>query len=312
MPTTRSTVTYLLVSRKFSSVAFGLRYSFFFFVKFYDIKHHRCASMLAVLIKGNPKFINTELAKHYYRDIENFLKSIGFKVELDAGADYTRPRQDADLYIGHSRGAGRYEFMEPKNKSKFLRFGDPDGIIDPVDRKWQKENPPPTDKHPPHEHFIFSEEQKNAILKKMKELGLKVSMESHNESVEDAKHRLLDMAMNDPFLGPAALPVDINELELIITKNGEYAGFITPMKGGGNYRRVGSIFVDPKFRGKGVARDFVVDYFKDKPGQSWIRPDNKPSQGTFKAAGFFKTGKTQIANGKLYEEWVNQHQTFRW
>lgn len=138
------------------------------------------------------------------------------------------------------------------------------------------------------------------------------STEARQEPDEAAKWRLLDMAMHDPFLGPAALTVDITKLELIRLSDGTAAGFIMPMKGNGNYQRVGSIYIEPKWRGKGLARDFVIDYFKDKPGQSWIRPENKPSQGTFKAAGFFKTGKTLIANGKLYEEWVNQKQTFRW
>lgn len=272
--------------------------------------------MQAIIIKGNPKFINNDLARKYYEDIKSFLESFGFKVEFNAGNDYTRPRQNADLYIGHSRGAGRYEFMDEKNKVKFLRFGDPDGIIDPVDAKWQKENPPPTDAHPPKEHFTFSKEQRNAIREKLNELGLvksQLSMESgQKESVGDAKHRLLFMAYDDPFLGPESLKPGVAGMELINNSAGDYVGFVMPMKGDRGYQRVGSIYIEPKWRGKRIAEDYVQLYFKDKPGQAWIRPTNTPSQKTFRSAGFYRTGRTTKANGNLYEEWVNRAAVFAW
>lgn len=269
--------------------------------------------MIAVLIKGNPKFIHNDVARSYYNEIEDFLKSLGFKVEVNAGADYTRPRQDAALYIGHSRGAGRYEFMDSKNKKKFLRFGDPDGVIDPVDRKWQAENPPPTNAHPPKEHFTFSEAEKKAITDKVEELGLTISTESKMSEYEmDTKERLLAMAMNDTYLGPDGLKVGVEGMELIVLPNGEAAGFIMPMNGTGSYKRVGSIYIDPKYRGKNIARDYVTQYFKDKAGQAWIRHDNKPSQGTFKAAGFYRTGRRVTVKGHPYDEWINRPQTLAW
>ena len=404
--------------------------------------------MIAVLIKGNPKFIHNDIARSYYNEIEDFLKSLGFKVEVNAGADYTRPRQDAALYIGHSRGAGRYEFMDSKNKKKFLRFGDPDGVIDPVDRKWQAENSPPTNAHPPKEHFTFSEAEKKAITDKVEELGLTISNESRQDLTKltpeldrlfkmasqehflgmfiytkklsdvvsllyrgtvvgfaiprkdydgywrtgpifvepkyrgkhiasqfiksffsdkpgrsmvdsknsasrhaflsagfvktgvlrkdgdgmleeykkeaysteskmseyemDTKERLLAMAMNDTYLGPDGLKVGVEGMELIVLPNGEAAGFIMPMNGTGSYKRVGSIYIDPKYRGKNIARDYVTQYFKDKAGQAWIRHDNKPSQGTFKAAGFYRTGRRVTVKGHPYDEWINRPQTLAW
>lgn len=269
--------------------------------------------MLAVVIKGNPKFINNDTAKNYYKEIHDFLIDLGFTVNWDAGADYTRPRQDADLYIGHSRGVGRYEFMEVKNKSKFLKFGDPDGIIDPVDAKWQHDNPPPTNAHPPKEHFTFSDDQKRAILHKCQELHLHVSNESKSGETEDeAKHRLYTLAYSDPFLGGESLKPGIKGMQLITLPSGEHVGFVMPMAGTAGYSRVGSIYIEPKYRGKGIAGKFVAEYFKDKPGQAWIRPTNKPSQGTFYSAGFYKSGRTTNANGKLYEEWVNKPRMLGW
>lgn len=138
------------------------------------------------------------------------------------------------------------------------------------------------------------------------------SPEARVELDDDAKWRLLDMAMHDPFLGPASLTVDITKLELIRLSDGTAAGFIMPMKGDRGYQRVGSIYIEPKWRGKGIAEDYVRLFFKDKPGQAWIRPTNIPSQKTFQSAGFYRTGRTTKANGNLYEEWVNRAATFAW
>lgn len=131
------------------------------------------------------------------------------------------------------------------------------------------------------------------------------------EHIED-KQRLLSLAMTDPFLGPESLKLGIEGMELITLPTGEAVGFVMPMKGNGQYQRLGSIFIEPKWRGKGIAQKFTIEYFKDKPGQAWIRPTNRPSQQTFKAAGFYKTGRTTTANDKLYEEWVNKPMTLRW
>lgn len=137
---------------------------------------------LAVIIKGNPKYINNAIAKKYYSDIKTYLEGKGYIVEFDAGDDYTRPRLDADIYIAHSRGCSRYEFM-PKDKQKvFLKFGVPDGIIHPVDLKWVTEKwYPGTNEQPPKEHFIFLKQQKQAIdaLIRVIKAGTNVATEHH-------------------------------------------------------------------------------------------------------------------------------------
>ncbi len=94
------------------------------------------------------------------------------KVQFDAGDDYTLPRLDADLYIGHSRGSSRFIFMPLNKREVFLKFGVPDGIIHPIDLKWNNEQWfKGTYKQPPKEHFIFTKQQKEAIddlVKKIK------------------------------------------------------------------------------------------------------------------------------------------------
>jgi hypothetical protein len=132
--------------------------------------------MRAVLITGNPKYINNAVAVGYYEKIIHFLKTRGVEVILDPGDDYTCPPV-ADFYIGHSRGAGRIMCFDARGRRSaqrkdFLMFGDPDGYIHPVDRAWQEANPPSPDKFnpPPKEHFEFYAAQQQAIVNKIREV----------------------------------------------------------------------------------------------------------------------------------------------
>lgn len=119
-------------------------------------------SMLtAVLIKGNPKYINNNLARLYYKDIVSFVESLGVKITTDPGASFTCPVA-ADFYIGHSRGCSRSRCT---GDTIFLKFGDLDGINHPLDHKWIMEYKPGFTKgDPPAAHFIFTEEQQQAIV----------------------------------------------------------------------------------------------------------------------------------------------------
>lgn len=125
----------------------------------------------AVFIKGNPKFIKTELAKDYYQEIIQFMEGLGVTVTLDDGADYTCPPK-ADFYVAHSRGCGRARCFEnkPDELANFIRFGDPDGICHPKDRAWFDAGAKGI---PPNEHFVFTADQKLAIEQKVAEIKAK-------------------------------------------------------------------------------------------------------------------------------------------
>lgn len=133
--------------------------------------------MYAIIIKGNPRYINNSTAKQYYKDIESFLKKNGVtKVVFDSGDDGTLPPTDADLYVAHSRGVGRYQYMPEDKKKVFLKFGTPGGIIDPVDLKWHNEvYIKGANQQPPKEHFILIDEQKEAIVSLIKRIKAKDS-----------------------------------------------------------------------------------------------------------------------------------------
>ena len=120
----------------------------------------------AIIVKGNPLYTNNDVARKYYEDIGSFLKANGVSnVQYDHGNPYTTPSESADMYIGHSRGAGRKEYMSPEKQKVFLKFGVPDGIIHPVDAKWQKEVwTEGTKEQPPKEHFMLMDSQKEAIV----------------------------------------------------------------------------------------------------------------------------------------------------
>lgn len=116
----------------------------------------------AVIITGNPKFIHNAQAKKYYADIKAYLISLGVKdVSFDPCADYTCPKH-ADLYVAHSRGVSRARCVE-NTHIPFVKLGVPEGIIEPEDLKWQKENPPGGNSMPPPEHFEFSDAQKKGV-----------------------------------------------------------------------------------------------------------------------------------------------------
>lgn len=122
--------------------------------------------MKAVLITGNPKYINNERARTYYASIIQFLNANGVDVAVDPGAEMTCPPK-ADFYVAHSRGCDRVRCVEgTPSERNFLMFGDLQGYIHPVDAEWQRNNKPNGGYNPPpDEHFEFTSEQQNAILR---------------------------------------------------------------------------------------------------------------------------------------------------
>lgn len=92
-----------------------------------------------VLIVGNPEKMKGQekLAGAYYRAITDFVESQGFAVKVDPGEPKTCPDMSAAFWIAHSRGVDRIRCIDPKDQWRFLKLGDPDGVIHPVDAKWQ-------------------------------------------------------------------------------------------------------------------------------------------------------------------------------
>ena len=116
------------------------------------------ANKTAVIITGNPKYINNNTAKRFYAELKSFIESNGYKVEFDPGKEHTEPKK-ADLWIGHSRGADRLRFA-PKD-TKVIAIGCKGGINHPNDKAFEK------GQIPDDNHFTLTNEMKSEILKQI-------------------------------------------------------------------------------------------------------------------------------------------------
>lgn len=197
--------------------------------------------LTATLITGNPKYIHDNpMASDYYDQIISYLEDHGFSVTVDPGDDYTCPPK-SDLYIGHSRGAGRYRCVEdvPEEAWRFLKFGDLDGISHPVDRKYQVkyEKDFATDKRipsPPDEHYVFIPEQKEAIDRLVADIRSgKISTESATTDSayvarylsESSQALLADLQSRLGLENP--IPTDELHLTLIYSPDNGMVGYRT-------------------------------------------------------------------------------------
>ncbi len=74
----------------------------------------------AVIVTGNPEYINNPVAANFYNTLQAHLEGKGYAVSRDPGLEYTMPSK-ADLWVGHSRGAGRFRFA-PKGQ-RYISIG---------------------------------------------------------------------------------------------------------------------------------------------------------------------------------------------
>ena len=69
---------------------------------------------LAIIIKGNDKYINNpkikSIADTFYNDIKLKLEAKGYEVKFDDGMPYTIPDETASVWIAHSRGIDRLQY----------------------------------------------------------------------------------------------------------------------------------------------------------------------------------------------------------
>ncbi len=110
----------------------------------------------AVIITGNPEHTrNNPRAQEFYRSLEAYLVKLGYKVRIDPGEPYTVPPL-ADLWVGHSRGAGRLMFA-PKG-TRTLALGTAEGLHHPQDNSLRDFDAVPNDYH-----YVLTPEMKAAL-----------------------------------------------------------------------------------------------------------------------------------------------------
>lgn len=123
-------------------------------------------------------------------------------------------------------------------------------------------------------------------------------------SVKDRVFKgLVKMAVLDPALGPI---VERRAIDLAVAFYIEetMVGFAIPRKDVGGFYRTGPIYVLPEHRQKGVAKAFVLEYFKLRKGRAYIEVTNVASQALFKSCGFVKSGRKTKPKDELFEEWL--------
>jgi hypothetical protein len=86
--------------------------------------------MRAVILLGNQEKINkyvhiAPIAKKFYDDIENYIRSLGVNdVVRWETVPMTMPPRNADLYVCHSRGCGRVKYMTDAERAVTVAIGD--------------------------------------------------------------------------------------------------------------------------------------------------------------------------------------------
>lgn len=94
---------------------------------------------LAIIVKGNPKYIRTHrmkrLAQVFYDEIRAILRAKGYTVEFDEGKAYTLPKVWAGVWVAHSRGIDRLRFAPKTVKTVALQTRDSEGEFDTNDER---------------------------------------------------------------------------------------------------------------------------------------------------------------------------------
>lgn len=96
---------------------------------------------------------------------------------------------------------------------------------------------------------------------------------------------IIDAAKKDRFIGED-VHGQFSEDRVPIHHEGNVVGFFTPRKVPGGPLKIGTVFIHPEHRGKGLAAKAVSDYVGDRHASTFIRSDNPASRKALTAAGF--------------------------
>lgn len=119
------------------------------------------AARLAVIVKGNPKFVRRNpAAAGFYKQLQAMLEENGYRVQFDAGKPKTMPAP-ADVWIGHSRGADRFRFAPPTQRTIAMGTASPDAINHPDDQALQ------VGQVPGPAHYILTPEMRTQLIARL-------------------------------------------------------------------------------------------------------------------------------------------------
>lgn len=131
------------------------------------------------------------------------------------------------------------------------------------------------------------------------------------EKIAEIEQKLLNKAEADEFLTGYVHPDKVKS-RTAISHKGKTVGFMTPREVSkkGKWKgvwRTGAIYVDPKYRGKGVASKAIKDFYKDgKKGMVRVDVNNASSRKAFEKAGFkVVEGKDKVVDGDTLQMMKN-------
>lgn len=145
---------------------------------------------------------------------------------------------------------------------------------------------------------------KDQLIEKAKEIEKQAAFE-FKKSSDERVQALVEASTKDKFLGDIATKKKLSDL-VAFHKDGQPVGFAIPRKDSDGHYRTGPIYIDPKHRGEGIAKQFIQQYFEGKKGRSYISADNKASMKAFESAGFKPTGKKIEDDGETLLEMKKQ------
>ena len=136
----------------------------------------------AVIIKGNPKYTNSRIAKSFYSELEQFLIDNGYTVHIDDGSIKSRPPV-ADVWIGHSRGIDKLDAAPAETLTIQMGFpSEYDAISHPKDNA-------AVGRLPNKYHFTLSSEMKRKLKQRLRAKAVSNPTVNVNERMSDKAFR---------------------------------------------------------------------------------------------------------------------------
>jgi GNAT superfamily N-acetyltransferase len=120
----------------------------------------------------------------------------------------------------------------------------------------------------------------------------------------DELQKVVLLAMQDKSLmsGEHSV-VTLIDKRVAVLRDALVVGFYTPRQQtyvGQKYWRAGALYLDPAFRGQGIMRTALAQFFDvDVPGLAWIEESNASSVKLFTSMGFKTTTQKSLPDGSV-------------
>ena len=127
--------------------------------------------VMVVLLASNPRFVRTDEANRYYSEVVEYLQYLGCIVTIVQPTDCLLSIDEVpDLLVAHGKQVDRLNQLT-ESPETIVKLSHPDGIISQRDLAWQQAG---SQGVPPVEHFVFTNEQRQAIGSAVEEVKARI------------------------------------------------------------------------------------------------------------------------------------------